>query len=260
MTSSNRPDAHSSGRPKSRWGPGKNAALSFAAFAVIFGLFTHVRRDAGGEHANAAHEVSGVIGTAGGTADPSVVAAAPRPVADRVTNTAQAAPPRATVSPVTVVVDPAAAPTTDPVATPTVCVGSNAAQNAPAARHARPRHSPSVTMVDNATHPAPAYASVKRPYGEPHRQLRTHELAGARMHMDIASRHPAIGGTGRMQTASVTHAELDSARALARARSCAVLNQWHCVEQNASRALAMDPGNSESQLLLGQAIRNRPGI
>ncbi|MGU7781039.1 hypothetical protein [Burkholderia sp. PU8-34] len=253
MTSSKRPDANPTGRPKSRWGPGKNAALSFAAFAVIFGVFTHVRRDAGGEHANAAHEVSGVVGTAAGTAGQSVVAAAPQPVADRMTNTAaQTVPPRETVSPVTVEVDSAAGPAT---------CSSPCASNAAPSRHARPRHAPAVTMASNAAHPAPANPSVKRPYGQPHRQLQTRELAGARAHMAVASRqHSLVGGTGRMQTASVTRPELDSARALARARSCAVLDQWRCVEQNASRVLAIDPGNSESQLLLGQAIRNRPGI
>ncbi|MCQ4437897.1 hypothetical protein NO135_23125, partial [Clostridioides difficile] len=60
-----------------------------------------------------------------------------------------------------------------------------------------------------------------------------------------------------MQTASITRAELEGARALAKARSCAVIDEWNCVEHNASRALAIDPKNSESRALLGQAIRTR---
>ncbi|HDR9341940.1 TPA: hypothetical protein QDB64_004983, partial [Burkholderia multivorans] len=61
----------------------------------------------------------------------------------------------------------------------------------------------------------------------------------------------------QMEPAAVSRDEVEGARALARARWCAQLDQWDCVEQNASRALAIDPMNSESRALLGQAIRNR---
>ncbi|PCJ72487.1 MAG: hypothetical protein COA56_15860 [Dehalococcoidia bacterium] len=38
MTRADRPDSHSDGPPRTTWGPGKSAALSLAAFAVIFGI------------------------------------------------------------------------------------------------------------------------------------------------------------------------------------------------------------------------------
>lgn len=69
--------------------------------------------------------------------------------------------------------------------------------------------------------------------------------------------HSYTADSAHMQAASVTRAEVEGARALAKARSCAQMDQWNCVEQNASRALAIDPKNSESRALLGQAIRNR---
>ncbi|RQS74485.1 hypothetical protein DID96_06425 [Burkholderia sp. Bp8963] len=249
MTSENGPDADSTRRPKSGWGPGKNAALSFAAFAVIFGVFTHVRREGGGEHANVAHVVSGAVATApASTGKPAAVAAA-SPAVEPVANTAQAAPKAQTVSPAMVQVDPAA----------TTGAGTQAAP----ATHARPAHSPSVTVAANAahaanTHRALANAAVRKRYGDVHRPLQNHDFASARMRAEVASQqHPTVGRPVHTQTASVTHAEPDSARALARARSCAVLDEWGCVEQNASRVLAIDPGNSESRALLGQAIRNR---
>ncbi|MBN3788357.1 hypothetical protein [Burkholderia sp. Ac-20353] len=246
MTSANGPDADPARRPKSGWGPGKNAALSFAAFAVIFGVFTHVRRDAGGEHSNAAHEQSGAVATAPAAAvGPAIaaIATAASPAVEPVANATQAAPKTETVSPVTVQIDPSA----------TTCVGTEAAP----ARHAKPSRFPSVTVAASS-HPALANAAVRKRYGDAHRPLRNHDFANTRTRVEVASRpHPYVGGPVRMQTASITHAELDSARALARARSCAVLDEWGCVEQNASRVLAIDPGNSESRALLGQAIRNR---
>lgn len=76
--------------------------------------------------------------------------------------------------------------------------------------------------------------------------------------MDLAPKPHSYGNDpAHMQTASVTHAELEGARALAKARWCARIDEWNCVEQNASRALAIDPKNSESRALLGQAVRNR---
>ena len=47
-------------------GPGKNAALSFAAFAAIFGIFAYAERDTTVGHASVTHDISGAIGTAVG--------------------------------------------------------------------------------------------------------------------------------------------------------------------------------------------------
>ncbi|MCA3870614.1 MAG: hypothetical protein IOC34_33325, partial [Burkholderia sp.] len=94
-------------------------------------------------------------------------------------------------------------------------------------------------------------------HGAAHHAPRTETLAGTRKRLDYAPKPRSYGtDTAHMQTASVTHAELEGARALAKARSCAQIDEWNCVEQNASRALAIDPKNSESRALLGQAIRN----
>jgi hypothetical protein len=85
-------------------------------------------------------------------------------------------------------------------------------------------------------------------------------LARTRKQADPAPRlqpQSYTADTTHMEATSVTRDELEGARALARARSCAQIDAWNCVEQNASRALAIDPTNSESRALLGQAIRNR---
>lgn len=244
MTSLDRTNSNTTDQSKPTWGPGKNAALSFAAFAVIFGIFAYVERDAGDEHTNAAHEVTGAVKTAVRMADKPAVATATKPAVDPAANTVQAARPSETVAPVTLEVEPAATPRIDART---------------AARRRRPVHSSSVTVAANA-HAAPAngHGSARGRYGDARRHLRTHDLASARTHMDIASgSHPFVGRTGRMQTPSVTRAELESARALAKARICAQIDEWSCVEQNASRVLAIDPENGESRALLGQAIRNR---
>ncbi|MBN3832309.1 hypothetical protein G3N64_10675, partial [Burkholderia sp. Ac-20344] len=109
-----------------------------------------------------------------------------------------------------------------------------------------------------STRAAPAHGRAAVRPGGAHREPRTATLAGTGKRMGLAPKSPSYrSDPARMQTAGITHAELESARALAKARSCAVIDEWNCVEQNASRALAIDPKNSESRALLGQAIRNR---
>ncbi|RQR66780.1 hypothetical protein DIE19_03850 [Burkholderia sp. Bp9126] len=155
-------------------------------------------------------------------------------------------------SPVTVRIEPEAAPRVDsqtsaaPTAPPLPAPPVVAANRLPAARTA---------------HAAPAAGPVKGRIADAHRShphTWAHGVASARKHVTVASGSHATGaGAARMQTTSVTHQELDDARALARARLCAQLDDWRCVEQNASRALAIDPQNSESRALLEQAVRNR---
>jgi hypothetical protein len=229
MTSVKPPDIDSTRQSKSTWGPGKNAALSVVAFAAIFGTFAYVRRDAGDGRANAVHRVSGVVETTVVVPDDSTAATAAKPPT---VNTVLAAPPPETASPATRRIN------AHSVAT-----------------HPRSLHDASVAMAANAS----ADGSVKRGYGDAHRHRRIHDPASARTRIEVASRSPSFSGgsgSGRLQTTSVTREELEGARALAKARSCAQINEWSCVEQNASRALALDPENSESRALLGQAIRN----
>ncbi|MDN7678458.1 hypothetical protein [Burkholderia cenocepacia] len=52
MPRAERPDGSPARQPKPSWGPGKNAALSVAAFAAIFGAFAYVERDTRVGHAN----------------------------------------------------------------------------------------------------------------------------------------------------------------------------------------------------------------
>ncbi|WP_431822869.1 hypothetical protein [Burkholderia sp. F1] len=242
MTSVNRQHMHSTGHPKPGWGPGRNAALSFVAFAVIFGIFAYVERDVVDEGSSASHEASGVVGTSVRITYKSAVASTP----DRTVDTAKTTPPTGMTSPVTIEIEPEAAPRADAQATATP----------PALAPAPP-----VAAATNA-HAAPSGGTVEGRHAGVHRRQhqhpRPHDVANARTRMTIAARPHSFSGGGHTRTAGVTHAELAGARALAKARSCAVLEQWGCVEQNASRALAIDPQNGESRALLGEAIRNHP--
>ncbi|AKM39563.1 hypothetical protein NL30_06455 [Burkholderia contaminans] len=265
MTRAERQDGSPAHQPKPSWGPGKNAALSFVAFAAIFGIFAYAERDTTVGHASVTHDISGAIGTAVGKTRKAIMTLASRATATGTPRTSaepgpaparmQASPPAppqvaatsaapevSTVPPVTLAVEPQAAPQPAPHAI---------------AKHRQSPHAPPVTLAAGA-HGASAYGRAATRHGAAHRAQRTETLAGTSRRMNFAPRPRPYGtDTARMQTASVTHAELESARALAKARSCAVIDEWNCVEQNASRALAIDPTNSESRALLGQAIRNR---
>ncbi|WP_232438100.1 hypothetical protein [Burkholderia ubonensis] len=234
MTSVNRQHMHSTGHPKPGWGPGKNAALSFAAFAVIFGIFAYVKRDVVDEVSTASHQASGVVGVSVRSTDRPDVASAP---------------PTGMTSPVTIEIEPEAAPRVDAQATATPPV---------------PVPAPPVVAATNAhaAHAAPSGGAVNARHAGMHRQQhrhpRPHDVANTRTRMIVTARPHSFSEGGYAHTAGVTHEELESARALTKARSCAVLEQWGCVEQNASRALAIDPQNGESRALLGEAIRNHP--
>ncbi|VWB08657.1 hypothetical protein BLA14095_00097 [Burkholderia lata] len=265
MTRAERQDDTPAHQPKPTWGPGKNAALSFVAFAVIFGIFAYAERDTTVSHASVTHDISGVIGAAVGKTRKAIVAATarateasstpgtsaasvPAPALAQTTRpptpqpSASAAPAVSTVPPVTLAIEPEAA---------------SRARTRAVAKHRQSSHVPPVTLAAN-TGAAPAHGRVAVRPGAAHRGPRTETLAGTRKHMGLAPKPPSYGADSvHMQTASITHAELESARALAKARSCAVIDEWNCVEHNASRALAFDPKNSESRALLGQAIRNR---
>ncbi|WP_063893826.1 hypothetical protein [Burkholderia ubonensis] len=238
MTSVNRQHVHSTGHPKPGWGPGKNAALSFVAFAVIFGIFAYVKRDVVDEVSRASHEASGVVGISVRSADKPAVAASP---------------PNGMTSPVTIEIEPEAAPRVDAQATAT-----------PPAPTPVPAPAPPVAAAANAhaAHPAPSGGAVNGKHAAMHRQQhphpRPHDVANTRTRMTVAARPHSFSEGGHAHTAGVTREELESARALTKARSCAVLEQWGCVEQNASRVLAIDPQNGESRALLGEAIRNHP--
>ncbi|WP_071759864.1 hypothetical protein [Burkholderia ubonensis] len=234
MTSVNRQHMHSTGHPKPGWGPGKNAALSFAAFAVIFGIFAYVKRDVVDEVSTASHQASGVVGVSVRSTDRPDVASAP---------------PTGMTSPVTIEIEPEAAPRVDAQATAPPPV---------------PVPAPPVVAATNAhaAHAAPSGGAVNARHAGMHRQQhrhpRPHDVANTRTRMIVTARPHSFSEGGYAHTAGVTHEELESARALTKARSCAVLEQWGCVEQNASRALAIDPQNGESRALLGEAIRNHP--
>ncbi|VWB32515.1 hypothetical protein BAR24066_01396 [Burkholderia arboris] len=267
MTRAERPDDSPARQPKPSWGPGKNAALSIVAFAAIFGLFAYAERDSVVGHASIAHDISRVIATAVGkyrnaivaatsratgasgatvaTAPASTIAqpvmppAPPVPIPGPSASTARAV---STVRAAPIVVEPEAAPRTTPYIV---------------AKHRQPSHATPMTFAAN-TGAAPASGRAIARHGAAHHAQRTETLAGTRKRLDDTAKPRSYGtDTARMQTASVTPAELEGARALAKARSCAQIDEWNCVEQNASRALAIDPKNSESRALLGQAIRNR---
>ncbi|WP_232439468.1 hypothetical protein [Burkholderia ubonensis] len=234
MTSVNRQHMHSTGHPKPGWGPGKNAALSFVAFAVIFGIFAYVKRDVVDEVSTASHQASGVVGISVRSTDRPAVASTP---------------PTGMTSPVTIEIEPQAAPRVDAQATAPPPV---------------PAPAPPVVAATNAhaAHAAPSGGAVNARHASVHRQQhqhpRPHDVANTRTRMIVTARPHSFSEDGHAHTAGVTHEELESARALTKARSCAVLERWGCVEQNASRVLAIDPQNGESRALLGEAIRNHP--
>ncbi|KVG34824.1 hypothetical protein WJ31_22900 [Burkholderia ubonensis] len=152
-------------------------------------------------------------------------------------------------SPVTIEIEPEAAPRVDAQATATPPV---------------PAPAPPVVAATNAhaAHAAPSGGAVNARHAGMHRQQhghpRPHDVANTRTRMIVTARPHSFSEDVHAHTAGVTHEELESARALTKARSCAVLEQWGCVEQNASRVLAIDPQNGESRALLGEAIRNHP--
>ncbi|RQV12764.1 hypothetical protein DF047_00060 [Burkholderia cenocepacia] len=248
MPRAERPDGSPARQPNPSWGPGKNAALSVAAFAAIFGAFAYVERDARIGHTSVTHDIAGVIGTAVGNYRKLIVAAtggasgtaAP---AGSTSTVAQAGPVTPSAS-----ATPALSAAAEP---PQAATGS-------ATQHPSPAHVPP-TRLAAAPHAASTGSRTTRP-GEAHRTSRSQALARARKHPDPGPRlqpQSYIAGTAHMEATSVTHDEVEGARALARARWCARIDEWSCVEQNASRALAIDPTNSESRALLGQAVRNR---
>ncbi|RQS18086.1 hypothetical protein [Burkholderia sp. Bp8998] len=251
MTRAERPDGSPVRQPKPSWGPGKSAALSIVAFAAIFGAFAYVERDVGLGHATVTHDIAGMIGTAVGKYR-KAIAATTADASGAASTVAQAAPvspsaPGMPYAPTTPAPSAAAEPTMPLQTTPRS-----------AAKHARPAHVPSTTLAANA-HAASASGRAARP-GDTHRTSRSQSLARMRKHVDPApQRQPQsyLADTAHMETTRVTHDDLEGARALAKARWCARIDEWNCVEQNASRALAIDPKNSESRALLGQAIRNR---
>lgn len=266
MTRAERQDGSPAHQPKPSWGPGKNAALSFAAFAAIFGIFAYAERDTTVGHASVTHDIAGAIGTAVGKTRNAIMTLASRATATGTSGTsaepgpvpthAQASPP----APLPQIASTSGAPEVSTVPPVTLAVKPyTAPQSAPhaVAKQRQSAHAPPVTLAAG-THAASAYGRAATRHGAAHRAQRAEALAGTSRRMDFAPKPRPYGtDTLRMQTASITHAELESARALAKARSCAVIDEWDCVEHNASRALAIDPRNSESRALLGQAIRNR---
>ncbi|OXJ10111.1 hypothetical protein [Burkholderia sp. HI2500] len=266
MTRAERQDGSPAHQPKPSWGPGKNAALSFAAFAAIFGLFAYAERDTTVGHASVTHDISGAIGTAVGKTRNAIMALASHAPATGTSGTsaepgaASTRTPASPPAPPSQVASTSAAPEVSTVPPVSLAVEPKAArQPAPQAvvKQRQSAHAPPVTLAAG-THAASANGRAATRHGAAHRAQRAEALAGTSRRMDFAPKpRPDGSDTMRMQTASITHAELESARALAKARSCAVIDEWDCVEQNASRALAIDPKNSESRALLGQAIRNR---
>ncbi|KVP47526.1 hypothetical protein WJ89_05860 [Burkholderia ubonensis] len=160
-------------------------------------------------------------------------------------------------SPVTIEIEPEAAPRVDAQATATPPTPAPPVV-------APPVVAPPVVAATNAhaAHAAPSGGAVNARHAGMHRQQhrhpRPHDVANTRTRMIVTARPHSFSEGVHAHTAGVTHEELESARALTKARSCAVLEQWGCVEQNASRALAIDPQNGESRALLGEAIRNHP--
>ncbi|KPJ34096.1 hypothetical protein BMUNKI379_14965 [Burkholderia multivorans] len=233
MTRAERPDDRAVSPQKPSWGPGKNAALSVVAFAAIFGGFAYIERDARIGHAGATHGISGAVGNAVDKTGKAVVAAVSGTHPASAIQIAQNAPPSV----------PASASASTSAAVP-VAVANAGPASIPAALAAAPR-----------TGTTSSHATTRR--RDAHRP-RTSVLASAHKRSYAAPKHERYASdAAQMEPATVSRDEVEGARALARARWCAQLDQWDCVEQNASRALAIDPMNSESRALLGQAIRNR---
>lgn len=265
MTRAERPDESPARQPKPSWGPGKNAALSFVAFAAIFGLFAYSERDTAFGHASVTHDMSGAIATAIGKYRNAIVAATSRATVASGVSGASAAPgPAPTIAQAVPPEpsEPSASATPEVSTAPPVALAAEPeaaprAAHRTAAKHRQPSHAPPVTLAAN-THAGSVHDRAGARSVAAHRAPRTETLAGTRKRMDLAPKPHSYGtDPAHMQTASVTHAELEGARALAKARWCAQIDEWNCVEQNASRALAIDPKNSESRALLGQAVRNR---
>ncbi|AYZ00948.1 hypothetical protein EGY19_26765 [Burkholderia multivorans] len=207
--------------------------MSVVAFAAIFGGFAYIERDARIGHAGATHGISGAVGNAVDKTGKAVVAAVSGTHPASAIQIAQNAPPSVTAS--------ASASTS--AAVPAAVANAQAAST-PAALAAAPR-----------TGTTSSHATTRR--RDAHRP-RTSVLASAHKRSYAAPKHGRYASdAAQMEPATVSRDEVEGARALARARWCAQLDQWDCVEQNASRALAIDPMNSESRALLGQAIRNR---
>jgi len=251
MPRAERPDDSPAREPKPSWGPGKNAALSVAAFAAIFGAFAYVERDARIGHASVTHDIAGVIENAAGKYREFIAAAtggasgAAAPAGATAT-VAQAGPVPPSAS-----ATPALSAAAEPPVSPQTTARSDV-------KPTRPAHVPA-TRLAAEPHAASTARRTARP-GDAHRTSRSQALARTRKRPDpVPKQQPQsyFAGTSHMEATSVTHDELESARALAKARWCAQIDEWSCVEQNASRALAIDPKNSESRALLGQAIRNR---
>ncbi|MDN8010314.1 hypothetical protein QZN06_17160 [Burkholderia multivorans] len=233
MTRAERPDDRAVSPQKPSWGPGKNAALSVVAFAAIFGGFAYIERDARIGHAGATHGISGAVGNAVDKTGKAVVAAVSGTHPASAIQIAQNAPPSV----------PASASASTSAAVPAAVANAGPAST-PAALAAAPR-----------TGTTSSHATTRR--RDAHRP-RTSVLASAHKRSYAAPKHERYASdAAQMEPATVSRDEVEGARALARARWCAQLDQWDCVEQNASRALAIDPMNSESRALLGQAIRNR---
>ncbi|WP_175694730.1 hypothetical protein [Burkholderia ambifaria] len=255
MTRAERPDDAPVRQPKPSWGPGKNAALSIVAFAAIFGAFAYVERDVGmgnAAHTTVTRDIAGVVGTAVQKYRNAIVAvtdnaSGPSASAGAASTVAQAAPGKSSAAETAPVMSAAAEPTVAPPMT---------ARSHP--KHTRRAHGSSTTLAANASAASAGARSTRS--SEAHRTSRSQALARTKKPTDSepsVQPHSYTADSAHMQAASVTRAEVEGARALAKARSCAQMDQWNCVEQNASRALAIDPKNSESRALLGQAIRNR---
>ncbi|WP_254208396.1 hypothetical protein [Burkholderia multivorans] len=243
MTRAERPDDRAVSPQKPSWGPGKNAALSVVAFAAIFGGFAYIERDARIGHAGATHGISGAVGNAVDKTGKAVVAAVSGTHPASAIQIAQNAPPSVTASASASASTSAAVPAAVANAGPASPQAADAAST-PAALAAAPR-----------TGTTSSHATTRR--RDAHRP-RTSVLASAHKRSYAAPKHERYASdAAQMEPATVSRDEVEGARALARARWCAQLDQWDCVEQNASRALAIDPMNSESRALLGQAIRNR---
>ncbi|CAI8973473.1 MULTISPECIES: hypothetical protein [Burkholderia] len=255
MTRAERPDDAPVRQPKPSWGPGKSAALSIVAFAAIFGAFAYVERDVGmgnAAHTTVTRDIAGVVGTAIQKSRDAIVAvtdnaSGPSASAGAASTVAQAAPGKSSAAEAAPVVSAAAGPTVPPP----MAARSNA-------KHTRRAHGSSTTLAANASAASAGARSTRST--DAHRTSRSQALARTKKSTDAepsVQPHSYTADSAHMQAASVTRAEVEGARALAKARSCAQMDQWNCVEQNASRALAIDPKNSESRALLGQAIRNR---
>ncbi|MBU9247597.1 hypothetical protein [Burkholderia multivorans] len=213
--------------------------MSIVAFAAIFGGFAYIERDARVGHGGASHDISGAVGNAADKTGKAVVAAVSGAHSASAIELAQNAPPGAP------------APASISAAVP--AAASNARTAPPQAADAA--STPAALAATPRTGTTSSHSTTRR--RDAHRP-RASVLASTHKRSYAAPKHERYASdAAQMEPAAVSRDEVEGARALARARWCAQLDQWDCVEQNASRALAIDPMNSESRALLGQAIRNR---